>query len=206
MLPVQARLLLQSTQPPTLPTGPEEGRAAPAEVGGGVDSGGTSSLVNSGALSLTSSRVMMAEAVAVRPSPDMSATCRLRLYTATTWRDGNMGSGDWVGIGPGLASHCRAWGAGQGAGHLLWAQPTQKSPVGSRGPKWFQAPCLLPISGAKSAAWPLGGLMAPLPAPDSAPVQEWARGRLPSRISIYRTSTACRMLSGTNKLGPCFGA
>lgn len=51
----------------------------------GAGRSGTSSLVNSGALSLISSMEMMAEAVAVSPSPDMSATCKVRLYTATTW-------------------------------------------------------------------------------------------------------------------------
>lgn len=62
----------------------------------GVGGGGTSSLVNSGALSLMSSMEMMAEAVAVRPSPDMSATCRVRLYTATTWGQCDMNSEDVI--------------------------------------------------------------------------------------------------------------
>lgn len=205
-----ARLLPQSTQPPTLPTGPEEGRSAVAGAGGGGDSGGTSSLVNPGALSLISSTVMMAEAVAVRPSPDMSATCRVRLYTATTWGDGNMGSGDRVGTRPGLAGCCRARdGTGQEAGHLR-AQPTQDSPVGSSVPcsEHQVTPSTLPAPKlwGKMCCLASHGLTAPLSTSDSAPVQEGARDQLPSQINIYEALTACRALRGPEKLGPCPGA
>lgn len=60
----------------------------------------------------------MAEAVAVRPSPDMSATCRVRLYTATTWGCGAQGQKMRAQVGH--------MGTGQGRepGHLVSSVPT----------------------------------------------------------------------------------
>lgn len=61
---------------------------------------------------MMSSSVMMAEAVAVRPSPDMSATCKVRLYTETTWGHSDRGQDTQVERRARLVGHLRAWGEG----------------------------------------------------------------------------------------------
>lgn len=119
---------------------------------------------------MTSSRVMMAEAVAVRPSPDMSATCRVRLYTATTW-------GTVTGAGSGgLGGHLSAWGRDK---------ERTPQPQPSRG-RWLQAPCL-PKPRAKSCM-ASGGPTAQLLTQDSAPTRQKARGQQPNgsaRMGIH---------------------
>lgn len=157
---------------------------------------------------MISSTVMMAEAVAVRPSPDMSATCSVRLYMATTWGDGNMGSGDRVGTRPGLAGCCRA-------GSRARSRPPASSahigePCGQQNPL-LQAPSESKHPACSQALGQnvlpgLSGSTAPLSTSDSAPVQEGARDPLPSQINMYEAPTACRALRGTDELGPCAGA